>query len=89
MNPVSIDGLGLGLNLHTRSKSAGQGMQSGNWKWHLDKVFVKINGERHYLWHAVDHDSRMMFRLMSYFPLKNLSGICIWHKPPEFKVRIN
>ena len=21
-----------------------------NWCWHLDKVFVKINGETHYLW---------------------------------------
>ena len=24
------------------------------WRWHLDEVFVKINGERHYLWRAVD-----------------------------------
>ncbi len=24
--------------------------------WHLDEVFVKINGERHYLWRAVDQD---------------------------------
>ena len=24
-------------------------MQSSNCKWHLDEVFVKINGERHYL----------------------------------------
>jgi putative transposase len=23
-------------------------------KWHLDEVFVKINGQRHYLWRAVD-----------------------------------
>lgn len=27
-----------------------------NWKWHLDEVFVKINGELHYLWRAVDHE---------------------------------
>jgi putative transposase len=20
------------------------------WKWHLDEVFVKINGETHYMW---------------------------------------
>jgi putative transposase len=20
------------------------------WRWHLDEAFVKINGERHYLW---------------------------------------
>ena len=32
------------------------GMQASNWKWHLDEVFVKINGERHYLWRAVDHE---------------------------------
>lgn len=25
------------------------------WTWHLDEVFVKINGEIRYLWRAVDH----------------------------------
>jgi putative transposase len=25
-----------------------------NWQWHLDEVLVKINGETHYLWRAVD-----------------------------------
>ena len=24
------------------------------WKWHIDEVFVKIKGDRHYLWGAVD-----------------------------------
>ena len=23
------------------------------WRWHLDEVFVRVNGERYYLWHAV------------------------------------
>ena len=23
-----------------------------NWRWHLDEVFVRINGETHYLWRA-------------------------------------
>jgi transposase-like protein len=23
------------------------------WSWHLDEVYVKINGETHYLWRAV------------------------------------
>ena len=27
-----------------------------NWQWHLDEVFVKINGETHYTWRAVDHE---------------------------------
>jgi transposase-like protein len=32
-------------------------MLSGtHWQWHLDEVFVKINGETHYLWRAVDHE---------------------------------
>ncbi|CUH44687.1 hypothetical protein RUM4293_03593 [Ruegeria atlantica] len=31
-----------------------------NWQWHLDKVFVKINGEMHYLWRAVDHECEVL-----------------------------
>jgi putative transposase len=27
-----------------------------NWRWHLDEVFVRIIGEMHYLWRAVDHE---------------------------------
>jgi len=30
------------------------------WKWHLDEVFVKVNGERHYLWRAVDHEGEII-----------------------------
>ncbi|HMB74889.1 MAG TPA: DDE-type integrase/transposase/recombinase, partial [Kiloniellaceae bacterium] len=29
------------------------------WRWHLDEVFVKINGETHYLWRAVDHEGEV------------------------------
>jgi putative transposase len=29
-------------------------------RWHLDEVFVKINGERHYLWRTVDHDGEVL-----------------------------
>ena len=31
-----------------------------NWRWHLDEVFVRINGERHYLWRAVDHEGEVL-----------------------------
>ncbi|MFO8127450.1 IS6 family transposase [Yoonia sp.] len=31
-----------------------------NWQWHLDEVFVKISGETHYLWRAVDHDGEVL-----------------------------
>ena len=30
--------------------------QTGD-KWHLDEVFLNINGVRHYLWRAVDQNS--------------------------------
>jgi putative transposase len=31
-----------------------------HWRWHLDEVFVKINGETHYLWRAVDHEGEVL-----------------------------
>ncbi|MCV2890234.1 IS6 family transposase [Ruegeria aquimaris] len=36
------------------------GMKSSRWCWHLDEMFVKINGERHYLWRAVDHEGEIL-----------------------------
>ncbi len=30
------------------------------WKWHLDEVYVKINGEMHYLWRAVDQEGEVL-----------------------------
>ncbi len=33
---------------------------SAQWRWHLDEVFVKINGENHYLWRAVDHEGEVL-----------------------------
>jgi putative transposase len=36
-------------------------MRAGpQWRWHLDEVFVKINGEIHYLWRAVDHEGEVL-----------------------------
>ena len=29
-------------------------------KWHLDEVFLKINGKDHYLWRAVDQDGNVL-----------------------------
>ena len=31
-----------------------------NWRWHLDEVFVRISGETHYLWRAVDHEGEVL-----------------------------
>jgi len=30
------------------------------WQWHLDEMFVKINGVTHYLWRAVDHEGEAL-----------------------------
>ena len=30
------------------------------WRWHLDEVFVRINGEQHYLWRAVDQEGEVL-----------------------------
>ena len=31
-----------------------------SWRWHLDEVFVRINGETHYLWRAVDLEGEVL-----------------------------
>ena len=31
-----------------------------HWQWHLDEFFVKINGETHHLWRAVDHEGQIL-----------------------------
>jgi len=36
------------------------GMKSSRWRWHLDEMFVKINGERRYLWRALDHEGEVL-----------------------------
>ena len=38
--------------VHSRSYS--------QWRWHLDEVFVCINGKTHYLWRAVDHEGEVL-----------------------------
>ncbi len=43
-----------------RRKRADRLRSGPQWRWHLDEVFVKINGERHYLWRAVDHEGEVL-----------------------------
>ena len=35
------------------------------WRWHLDEMFVKINGEGHYLWRAVDQEGEVLEAFVS------------------------
>ena len=31
-----------------------------HWRWHLDEVYVRINGQMRYLWRAVDHEGEVL-----------------------------
>ena len=31
-----------------------------HWRWHLDEMYVKLNGEIVYLWRAVDHEGEVL-----------------------------
>lgn len=31
-----------------------------HWRWHLDEVFVKLIGERRYLWRGADHERKVV-----------------------------
>ncbi len=35
------------------------------WRWRLDEIYVKINGETHHLWRAVDHEGEVLEPLAS------------------------
>jgi len=41
-------------------KRRNQTRSHSNWQCYLDEVFVKINGERDYLWRAVDHEDEVL-----------------------------
>ena len=43
-----------------RKKRSASMFGSPQWRWHLDEVFVRVNGETHYLWRAVDHEGEVL-----------------------------
>ncbi len=43
-----------------RKRRVQQLQSRSNWQWHLDEAFVKINGERQYLWRAGDHEGEVL-----------------------------
>jgi putative transposase len=49
----------FGLEFAGEIRRKRKGSQS-NWRWHIDEVFVKINGELHYLWRAIDHEGEVL-----------------------------
>jgi putative transposase len=51
---------GLLFAAEIRKKRSSSMREFPQWKWHLDEVFVRINGETHYLWRAVDHEGEAL-----------------------------
>ena len=63
------------------------------WRWHLDEVFVKINGKIHYLWRAIDHEGTVIDCFVSKrrnkrAALKFLKKAVKFHTPPKGPVRL-
>ena len=52
-----VNRFGVQFAKEIRKRRAGR---HSNWQWHLDEVFVKINGERFHLWRAVDHEGEVL-----------------------------
>jgi putative transposase len=36
-----------------------------HWRWHLDQMYVKLNGEMAYLWRAVEHKGEILESLIT------------------------
>jgi hypothetical protein len=43
-----------------RRKRSASMLSHNQWRWHLDEVFVRINGKVSYLWRAVDHEREVL-----------------------------
>ena len=55
-----VDRFGTHFAGKIRKRRADYMRQVTQWQWHLDEVFVKINGVQHYLWRAVDHEGEVL-----------------------------
>ena len=53
-------GTGSVLASRIRKKRATAYRHQLQWRWHLDEVFVRINGETFYLWRAVVHEGEVL-----------------------------
>ena len=53
------------IHAELRKKRTGRMRALSGCRWHLDEVFVKINGERHYLWRAVDQEGEVLEAFVS------------------------
>jgi len=45
---------------HIRRRRVSAMRQFRHWRWHLDEMVVRVNGEHRYLWRAVDHEGEVL-----------------------------
>jgi putative transposase len=62
-----------------------------HWRWHLDEMYVKINGEMHYLWRAVDQEGEVLESFATKTrdkaaALKFMKKLMKRHAPPAKKI---
>lgn len=55
-----VDRFGIYFASKIRKRRSEALRQVPQWRWPLDEVFVKIRGETHYLWRAVDHEGEVL-----------------------------
>lgn len=55
-----VDRFGPVFAKQIRSRRSANLREHTQWQWHVDEVFVKINGGQHYLWRAVDHEGEVL-----------------------------
>ena len=45
---------------HIRRQRVQQMRGCRHWQWHLDEMYVRVNGKMVYLWRAVDHEGEVL-----------------------------
>jgi putative transposase len=51
--------LGPRLAAEIRKRRIKRGFGS-KWRWHIDEVFVRVNGRIHYMWRVIDHEGEVL-----------------------------
>ena len=64
-DPVLVEPVRPIFAAEIRKKRMDRVRASSGWRWHLDEMFVKINGEGHYLWRAVDQEGEVLEAFVS------------------------
>ncbi|MEH6477442.1 MAG: IS6 family transposase [Sneathiella sp.] len=53
------------FTVEIKKKRSASMRSSPQWKWHRNEVFIRIIGELHYLWGAVDHEGEVLEALVT------------------------